>query len=105
MSDPSLDKQCEGSDQGKISKRAAGNAVFQNKSAWTSEKCSNLKKRNKKQIKLLDLVIKVNEYLIGNEFYCILKVINASQGFINCSPGPPEGRIGGPWKRLEKNYV
>lgn len=89
MSDPSLDKQCEGSDQGKISKRAAGNEVFQNKSAWTSEKCSNLKKRNKKQIKLLDLVIKVNEYLIGNEFYCILKVINASQGFINCSPGPP----------------
>lgn len=32
MSDPSLDKQCEG-DQSKISKRVAGNAVFQNKSA------------------------------------------------------------------------
>ncbi len=35
MSDPGLDKQCEDSDQSKISKRVAGNAVFQNKSAWT----------------------------------------------------------------------
>lgn len=50
MSDPSLDKQCEGSDQGKISKRVAGNAVFQNKSAWTSEKFDNLEKREQNAI-------------------------------------------------------
>lgn len=81
MSDPSLDKQCEGSDQGKISKRAAGNAVFQNKSARTSEKFDNLEKKEQNAINSvkLDLLIKVNDYLISNDIYCILGITHASQ--------------------------
>ncbi len=64
MSDPSLDKQCEGSDQSKISKRVAGNAVFHNKSAWTwySEKYN----RNAINNINPDLILKVSDYQINS---------------------------------------